>query len=418
METISEEEFKEMKEVLVSYGACDRCIGRQFRQLFRGYTNLEIGSAVRVSNNINETSLALERGVRPTIYKCDLCDSLFDNLDGEIERVLEYTQNYDFDTFLIGIRLPREIIEKEKRLWEKIRNDFAESIKKELAREMGEKISEVTGKDVDFKYPDMTIILDFRTSPPKIELDIRPLYIYGEYQKLMRGVPQTRHTCPRCHGKGCPYCNFTGKLYSTSVEEQIGKPILDATGGSNFKLHGAGREDVDVLMLGWRPFVIEIDDPVIRNLDLPTIEKRINSSEIVNVRGLRFSNRQEIVKLKEAKFDKVYEAVIKCQHSADDLRKIEDFFKDRTIQQRTPSRVLHRRADRIRERKVRFIKCKDVDKGMFKAIIKAEHGTYIKELVSGNDGRTDPSISSLVKKPCTVVELNVIKVCSGDNGDC
>lgn len=44
-----------------------------------------------------------------------------------------------------------------------------------------------------------------------------------------------------------------------SVEECIGTLVLPLFRGSGYKFHSAGREDVDVRMLGnGRPFIIEI----------------------------------------------------------------------------------------------------------------------------------------------------------------
>jgi tRNA pseudouridine synthase 10 len=50
----------------------------------------------------------------------------------------------------------------------------------------------------------------------------------------------------------------------------------------------------------------------------------------------------------------------------------------------------------------------DVKTASFK--IKAESGTYIKELVTGDDGRTKPSISDVLKMKCIVVSLDVMQV--------
>jgi tRNA pseudouridine synthase 10 len=42
--------------------------------------------------------------------------------------------------------------------------------------------------------------------------------------------------------------------------------------------------------------------------------------------------------------------------------------------------------------------------------IKGEAGLYIKELVTGDDGRTSPSISELLKNPARVESLDVVKI--------
>jgi tRNA pseudouridine synthase 10 len=110
------------------------------------------------------------------------------------------------------------------------------------------------------------------------------------------------------------------------------------------------------------------------------------------------------------KHDKIYDALIECKKASQkDLKKLEEYFHDRLISQKTPTRVLHRRADKVRKRKISYVEAKIV-KGGFRAAIKTQAGAYIKELVNGDNGRTEPSFSSLLKKPCVVKELDVIEV--------
>ena len=82
------------------------------------------------------------------------------------------------------------------------------------------------------------------------------------------------------------------------------------------------------------------------------------------------------------------------------------------LAQRTPERVAHRRADLVRRRKV--IETRDAsfemnDEGNIyvEFTLRCESGTYVKETVHGDDGRTQPSIASLIKAKCTVEWLDV-----------
>jgi tRNA pseudouridine synthase 10 len=72
--------------------------------------------------------------------------------------------------------------------------------------------------------------------------------------------------------------------------------------------------------------------------------------------------------------------------------------------------VAHRRADRIRKREVSAIRVKKVEGKRLVVEIQAEAGTYVKELVSGDSGRTRTSFSSLTGKNCKCIELDVIRV--------
>ena len=82
------------------------------------------------------------------------------------------------------------------------------------------------------------------------------------------------------------------------------------------------------------------------------------------------------------------------------------------LAQRTPERVAHRRADLVRRRKVIETRDASVETNESGPIaveftLRCESGTYVKETVHGDDGRTQPSIASLIKAKCTVEWLDV-----------
>ena len=86
-----------------------------------------------------------------------------------------------------------------------------------------------------------------------------------------------------------------------------------------------------------------------------------------------------------------------------------------TLAQRTPERVAHRRADKIRRRKVietsePHIKVGEDGILVGKFNLRCESGTYVKETVHGDGGRTQPSIASLIKAKCTVEWLDVADI--------
>ena len=43
-----------------------------------------------------------------------------------------------------------------------------------------------------------------------------------------------------------------------------------------------------------------------------------------------------------------------------------------------------------------------------------EHGTYVKESISGEDGRSEPSLASLLGVPCHCAELDVLEILSAE----
>jgi len=401
-------DYDAARKHLITMGACDRCIGRQFFRLFDKLDRGEIGAKVRQSETIEE---AMDKAPGKVILKkdCPLCNGHFLETEGMAKKAIEQLQSLDYSTFLVGCRVEGSLLGKEEELWTQIGTANSEPLKKDLVRQIGAIIEKATGKAVEFKRPDITVLADFVAGRPSLE--IHPLFVYGEYKKLVRGIPQTKWPCRLCRGRGCKHCNFTGKMYSESVEELIAKPLLEATGASGEKFHGAGREDIDATMLGWRPFVIELQNPLIRAVEWREQEKLIkeHAGGKVEVQSLRLSTKEEVRTLKAAKYDKSYEAVVECENEVDDPSFLEGIFEGKELSQNTPNRVLHRRADLLRKREVHHIKIEKLGPKQFKAIIRAESGTYIKELISGDEGRTSPSFADFVG-PCKCIELNVLEV--------
>ena len=64
----------------------------------------------------------------------------------------------------------------------------------------------------------------------------------------------------------------------------------------------------------------------------------------------------------------------------------------------------------MRKRRVKKITFKLLSKNTFILEVRGEAGLYIKELISGDGGRTEPSISSLLNNECKCQELDVIGI--------
>ena len=309
---------------------------------------------------------------------------------------------------------------------------------------------------------------------------------------------------------------MTGLQYEKSVQDLIGNPLLEVFGSKEHSFHGMGREDIDVRCLGrGRPFVIEMKEPKLRNIDSVELMKLINDSAngSIEITSLRDSNRSEVVRLKDTPAEKSYTIRFKLlpmneteytvltapldltkgnksrsknrkKRRGDNKRdntkplpneiEIEDSnpskeellkmkkaelvelctqmklkksgTKDELIErisnfeeppanlfeipedsaiietimslegvklaQRTPERVAHRRADLIRRRTVfevhpPMIETLEDGSKAIEVTMRCESGTYVKETVHGDSGRTQPSIASLLKSKCEVEWLDV-----------
>jgi len=402
----------ESRDLILAEKVCDHCLGRQFHTKFKDYPNDHVGAAIRAAKSEKEIKANLKKKLKPKILKtCVLCGGAFSQMKEMTKLLKKTSENTEFETYLVGCKLSKSLIDKEEKLWEEVGAEYCEPIKREINRTFGIMVGEWTGKEAEFSFPDVIFTIDFKRE--RIDTKVNPIYIYGRYRKLVRGIPQTKWPCRECGGRGCAKCNNTGKQYKETVEELVAEKALEETGGKSSSFHGEGREDIDARMLGkGRPFILEIFQPVKRAIDLGRLEKKINrfTKGKVEVSGLRQSNRKEVQQIKARTHDKTYEAVIECPTAdKEDLKKLEEYFNNRLISQKTPTRVLHRRADKIRKRKVISVKCKSVEGG-FIAEISAAAGTYIKELVSSDNDRTEPSFSSVLKKPCIVKELDVIDI--------
>ncbi|RLF28593.1 MAG: tRNA pseudouridine(54/55) synthase Pus10 [Thermoplasmata archaeon] len=390
--------------IIHEYQLCDACLGRMFAKIEHGLTNRQRGALLR--RYLGHTD-------RIDAMDCWLCQGLLNEINDFTELTRDTLKEYEFDTFLIGSKIDEEILEKEKKLWDIFGGEYAESIKMEINREIGKKLSTLLDKPVDFKNPVITAVID--TAFNVVELQIKPLFIYGRYKKYVRGIPQTKWFCRTCRGKGCKQCSYTGKMYNTSVEELIAKKTLELTNGADETFHGSGREDIDARMLGnGRPFVLEIKNPRKRNIDLSYLEKQINihGRGKIEVSDLRFADKEDVVRLKKADFIKKYRVTITAEKHLhiEKLKEAAQILHGSNIHQLTPSRVVHRRANKIRTKKILNCEVESVSNKTATLIIETESGTYVKELISGDNGRTKPNISDLIGVPCRVTELDVIEI--------
>ena len=403
---LREEVVLEIARELIKEGAiCDNCLGRQFAKLSSGLSNEKRGELIK--------EFLRERGEEIEEGKCWVCNSLFEHLDAWVSKALETLKEYECSSFLVGTKVSGMLLENEELLWEVAGASYAEQLKSEWNREVGKRIEQETGKRVDFERPEVVVLLNLWTE--EVDLQINPVFIYGRYRKFKRGIPQTRWFCRECRGGGCEKCNFTGKMYAESVEELIRDSILSTFKGNDMVLHGCGREDIDARMLGsGRPFVVEIKEPGRREVDLRWLEEKVKEENEgkLEVTGLHYVKREMVAKIKNAKVDKTYRVKVELKKKVReaDLKAAVALLNGAVIEQRTPTRVVHRRADLLRRRNVYRARLASFEEQIAVIEITCDGGLYIKELISGDGGRTKPSFSALLGEEAEVKELDVVDV--------
>ncbi len=398
---LSEEQLAVARRLLPK-GLCAECFGRVFGRHGHGLTNPE--RAARVA-------AALSEPVPTATTSCPLCGGAFHRWEPWLERVRSAMVDLEWHRFSCGSRWDPERLAFEEAVWTEVGSAWGESARGAFNRELGKRVEAATRATGAPKDPEVVLLADLPAG--RVEVTILPLYLEGRYRKLDRTLPQTRWPCRRCDGRGCETCGGTGKTYRESVEELVAAPVLEQTLGEGTRFHGMGREDIDARMLGTgRPFVLEVLRPRRRTLDLALVVARLGETAAgrVEVEGLRLSTAARVVAVKEASPEKSYRVEIVGASPEAKIKEALAFVVGRAIAQRTPTRVVHRRSDRVRPRRILAARLVSAGEGRFTLDLRAEAGTYIKEWVEGDGGRTDPNLSGLLGEPLSVAHLDVLEI--------
>ncbi|MCD6324043.1 MAG: tRNA pseudouridine(54/55) synthase Pus10 [Desulfurococcales archaeon] len=412
------------KEILKRYALCDTCLGRLFATYGLGISNAERGRALKtvISMNIHSRILSGDRkaledleilarnGGGPflelarryvgevTVKRCFICGNKLQDLIGKLTvQAIKQLGSVEGRTFLVGV--------KKGSKYEEVENSVAlthsltswESIRREIKREVGKRIQSFTGMKPSFRNPDILILIDLNEEQATAEP--LPLHILGSYLKLGRYITQMK------------WIGKEGRNYTFSVEESVRK-IVKPIEGEDVVFHASGREDADARMLGGgRPLVVEVKKPRKRSVDLRKLSTAGSSPPWVVLKLTQYVPPETVERVKSTPSRKVYRAITYSNQEVteDDVEAIEEVFKDAEITQRTPSRVLRRRKDIVRIRKVYGVKGALLTPHVVEFLIYCDGGLYVKELVSGDGGRTKPSFSEVTGKSFQVIFLDVLK---------
>lgn len=400
---------------------CASCVGRLVADRSFGLANAKRGEAIRITLALIEDSPYEP----PNDRDCWVCEGHSAEVDVWAERIVDALDDIEFETYQVGCRVPPLLEENDRLLHESIGLDpeVGEPLKRELNREVGKRVGAETGTTVDFDRADIIALLHLERD--HVEISINSAFVYGRYRKLERDIPQTEWPCRDCGGEGiqlgsdgpepCTGCDGTGYRYDLSVEGLTAPYVAAAMNGTEGVFHGAGREDVDARMLGTgRPFVIEVKDPHRRTPDLDAIETEINEAAngAIEVEGLRFATHEMVERVKSLPASKTYRASVRFGDpvTEDALSEAVTQLDGATIEQFTPNRVDHRRASLTRERTAYRFEATLESPTEATVELHGEGGLYVKELVSGDEGRTTPSLAELLGVTADVETLDVVAV--------
>ncbi len=319
-----------------------------------------------------------------------------------VEPILAAARGLEFRTFVVGFTRPRHYSREEH-----------EALFRALKIAAGDRLLELwPGRDVDFRHPQVRF--DVRHDLA-VDIQIAPLFLAGRYRKLSREIPGSRWIHHRCRGRGCPACRHTGNTCGPSVQELVSGPVLAATGGESTLFHSLGREDTDARMLGrGRPFVLEVFRPLRRSLEIGPLATRINqgAAGLAEIHRLSPVEREAARAVKAAAAEKSYRALVEADlippHDSESRAAA---LSGREIRQLSPTRVAARRGwDTLRLKRVIEARWLGPCGERYLFEVRAEAGTYVKELISGDRGRTVPSLSEVLGVPCRCASLDVLEV--------
>ncbi|CAG8434886.1 12898_t:CDS:10 [Ambispora gerdemannii] len=239
------------------------------------------------------------------------------------------------------------------------------------------------------------------------------VYMGGRYTKFSRNLPQT------------PWIINGVRLKEGSVAEIIGIKIKQLFRADDYTFVPSGREDFDVRMLGnGRPFYIELKNPrraasSLFSQEISEVQNQINladdAREIVRVYDLAMVKQSELHYIKQGEDNKTktYSALvcISKQITPEILDSINKYkTTGLTINQKTPIRVLQRRTNMVRQRQIYEIEARALE-GQFMVVgLVTAPGTYIKEFIHGDLGKTSPNLSSIIGCTADILELDVLNV--------
>lgn len=396
-------------EHAIRIGTCNHCLGRIAGVRIAGDPLDIVGERVRSQALDRDPELTVNEGVDC----CPFCEDLFSDLEIISNRIIASIEGVEFSKAQLGIHFSKAHVAAEEALRATLAATGSRPLKASLSEVVQSTISEKM-PNIQWVKERPEVMILFDTLTLGVNADVRALFLYGRYRKIARGVPQTRWPCRACRGRdgGCESCEGTGQQYPNSIQSLVCEPMVEFVNAESDAFHGMGREDIDVRCLGeGRPFVAELKSPLRRSIDFEKLTKTINKSakDLIEIQGLRFSNRAEVARIKETKAEKSYTIRFSCEHSLsdDEISKRILSLSGQVLEQQTPQRVAHRRADKIRKRKVISIENVQVEDNEIEFDVRCESGTYVKELVHSDEGRTNPSVAAVLEADCEVILLDV-----------
>ncbi|KAF5300240.1 hypothetical protein FQR65_LT09194 [Abscondita terminalis] len=446
---------------LLDLGCCKYCSLRYLQD--RNINFSDINEYIIKKNLLN---VSKEADLEPVIKQsksnpCCICLGLLQDsvMEDVVDRImLSEVQKYDTNVFTCSISIPAATIIREHAIRLNLESKFPEFYVNDVEEIALNKAWKLIIKDklcqklnMAFENSDIcnfsiNIVMDYSENQEELSVMkklVADKSINGEL--FSRNYKHTSNhtvnflTCKQIECKhnsvflAGRYCKFSRELsqspwivdgiktMETSVEELIFEQVhnLFSIPLTCLKFSASGREDCDVRCLGkGRPFYIEILDPKKTNFkfeEFRQLENAINKSTLIQVRDLQSVPRAELNKIKEGEQLKTKDYVALCltkdpvtQEQIDKINNCGEIVLD----QKTPIRVLHRRPLAVRKKPIYQMRASLVPNkdNLFELRLVTEAGTYVKEFVHGDFGRTKPSLGDIIGSEVDIVALDVTAI--------
>lgn len=369
------------KEIIDDNDLCNTCLGRLFSKKLHLKSNSLLGKKIRLAIKNSESK------------RCYICKNAFLHLNEILEKLIKISEEYQFETFEIGIILKPSILDNDDLIRSKYKI-HADSIKSDVAKEISKMFSRHTKKKVDHMMPDLLFTINLKDD--SIFVRTKSLYLSGSYIKKEKGLSQKQTQCKKCYGKGCPSCSPIHTSGSASVEEIITRYIIDKFGCLQCRFTWIGGEDKNSLVLGsGRPFYVKLINPKKRQIRLP---KSISLDTIL-IKNLGLVHK--IPKMPLGFISQISAEVI-CNGAIhpDSLKLLK-----RKLQ--VPI-VVYENTGRRTEKAIQKINIKKLTDSSFKILFWADGGLPIKRFVNGDN--VAPNISALLSTQCRCDNFDFLEI--------
>jgi len=377
------------EKLLVNYELCDRCLGRQFPRFLPQLENSERGLLIRYLSSLRG-SLMRRRKVGAFFgreSRCCICNNIFDALEGEISKIVGRLSEYEFQTFLCGIKVPSQTVEMEDEMKARFKIHGAQYLKNEISSMLSREIRKRFGARKNPLNPEVTIL--FSPHERSFEIKSRSSHYLGRYVKLREGIPQ-RETWKIMEGEP--------GAAPESVERLIKERFLLKTGGEEARIVWFGGDDTYGLVLNdGMPFFISVINPK-RSVGLQDVSDITDYLKIVYL---------ERVKKPEGDFKTEITALLKIKGEGAITKEIVEILERRF----SDSRVTLVQSGKERRKKVYSVTFRNVEEKSGEVEVRFAGGISIRGLVGERQDITvTPNFSEVARMRFSCERFDIVGV--------